>query len=82
MLMLFIVNVRGVGIVNDVLVILPFVAAQAEVHARRHIATSLGVELVNNGVIAACILAYNGLFEAFVVEIHDAFAPKLDTFLA
>lgn len=81
MLMLFIVNARGVGIVNDVLVILPFVAAQAEVHARCHIATSLGVELVNNGVIAACILAYNGLFETFVVEIHDAFAPKLDTFL-
>lgn len=81
MLMLLIVNARGVGIVNDVLVILPFVAAQAEVHARRHVAR-LGVELVNNGVIAACILANNGLFESFVVEIHDAFAPKLDTFLA
>ena len=55
-LLLFFVNARGVGIVNDVRVILSFVVADADVHARCN-ETNLGVPLIVCGVVRAFVVA-------------------------
>ena len=80
-LLFFFVNARWVGIVNDVRVILPFVVADADVHARCHKAR-LGVQLIFGRVIRTFVESDDCLFEPLVVEEYDTFAPELDTFLA
>lgn len=80
-LLLLFVNARGVGIVNDVRVILPFVVADADVHARCY-ETNLGVPLIFGRVIRTFIESDDCLFEPLVVEEYDTFAPELNTFLA
>ena len=80
-LLLFLVNARGVGIVNDVRVVLPFVVADADVHARCY-ETNLGVPLIVCGMVRTFVVADDCLFEPLVVEEYDTFAPELDTFLA
>ena len=74
-------NARGVGIVNDIRVVLPFVVADANVHARCN-ETRLGVPLIVRRMIRAFVVTDDSFFEPFVVKENDTFTPELDPFLA